>query len=132
MVWDVGEDPQGLCPAHPGETWMCLSQKMAEPREPICLCTQYSGCSGEQLGTWGWGRALESRLRTADVVLAGGGSAAGHEKSLPCSGINKGKLPGKLVCPGTALLWGRPGVWEETGDRLGTVTYPRSLSTPKL
>jgi hypothetical protein len=38
------------------------------------------------------------------MVIEVGGSTEGHEKSLPCSGINKGELHEKLVCPGIALL----------------------------
>lgn len=72
----------------------------------LSMYTVFWGHSGEELGIWGGGRALESRLSRADVVLVGGGSAEGHEKSLPCSGISKCKLLEKLVCPGTALLWG--------------------------
>lgn len=70
----------------------------------LSMYTVFWGCSGEELGIWGGERALESHLSRADVVLDGGGSAEGHEKSLPCSGIDKCKLLKKLVCPGTVLL----------------------------
>lgn len=55
----------------------------------------------------GWGWALESLLSRVDVVIEMGGVTEGHEKSLPCSEITKCKLLEKLVCTGTALLWGR-------------------------
>lgn len=64
----------------------------------------------------GWGWALESLLSRVDVVIEVGGVTEGHEKSLPCSEITKCKLLEKLVCTGTAQLWGRN---QECGEREG-------------